>query len=62
MALPEGSRIQLLAPIIRGKGQHAKILEDIRKGSYVRVRVDGEMRELSEEISLEKNKSIPLRW
>ncbi len=57
MALPEGSRIQLLAPIIRGKkGQHAKILEDIRKGGYVRVRVDGEMRELSEEISLEKNK------
>ena len=57
MALPERSRIQLLAPIIRGKkGQHAKILEDIRKGGYVRVRVDGEMRELSEEISLEKNK------
>ncbi len=57
MQLPERSRIQLMAPIVRGKkGQHVKLLEHIRKEGYVRVRIDGQMRELSEEIDLEKNK------
>ncbi|MGI6142203.1 MAG: excinuclease ABC subunit UvrA, partial [Caldicoprobacterales bacterium] len=57
MQLPERSRIQLLAPLIRGKkGQHIKLLDSIRKDGYVRVRIDGEMRELSDEIALDKNK------
>ncbi|MDD4679951.1 MAG: excinuclease ABC subunit UvrA, partial [Clostridia bacterium] len=57
MQLPEGARIQLLAPVIRGKkGEHVKLLEHIRKEGYVRVRIDGQMLELSEEIELEKNK------
>ncbi|MCD8330131.1 MAG: excinuclease ABC subunit UvrA, partial [Lachnospiraceae bacterium] len=56
MALPEGTRIQLLAPVVRGrKGVHVKVLDQARRGGYVRVRVDGNMYELSEEISLEKN-------
>ncbi len=56
-ALPEGSRLQILAPVIRArKGEYAKIFEDARKSGYVRVRVDGAMYELSEEIKLEKNK------
>ena len=57
MQLPEKSRIQLMAPVIRGKkGQHVKLLDGIRKDGYVRVRIDGQMFELSEEIDLEKNK------
>ncbi|HWJ03127.1 MAG TPA: excinuclease ABC subunit UvrA, partial [Verrucomicrobiae bacterium] len=57
LELPEGTRIQILAPLVKGrKGEHVKIFEDIRKGGYVRVRVNGEMREISEEIKLEKNK------
>ena len=57
LALPEGSRIQVLAPVIRGKkGEHAKVLENARKSGYVRCRVDGVLYELTEEISLEKNK------
>ncbi len=53
----EGCRLQILAPLVRGKkGEHAKIFEDIRREGYVRVRVDGEIREASEEIRLEKNK------
>ena len=57
LALPEGTRFQLLAPVIRGKkGEHQKVLEDARKGGFVRVRVDGIIYDLSEEISLEKNK------
>jgi excinuclease ABC subunit A len=57
MRLGERDRIQLLAPIVRGrKGEHVKLLDDIRKDGYVRVRVDGVMRELSEDIVLEKNK------
>ena len=57
MALPEGARIQILAPVIRGKkGEHAKIFEDARKSGYVRVRVDGSMYDLSESIPLDKNK------
>ncbi len=56
MALPQGSKIQLLAPIIRGKkGQHIKELERARKSGYVRVRIDGIIYDLSEEIKLEKN-------
>ena len=56
MSMPERSRIQLLAPVVRGrKGEHAKVLEHARKGGYVRVRVDGNMYELSEEIKLDKN-------
>ncbi len=57
MALPQASRIQILAPVIRGKkGEHAKVFEDARKSGYVRVRVDGSLYELTEEIHLDKNK------
>ena len=57
MALPEASRIQILAPVIRGKkGEHAKVFEDARKSGYVRVRVDGSLYELTEDIHLDKNK------
>ncbi|MBQ1463515.1 MAG: excinuclease ABC subunit UvrA, partial [Ruminococcus sp.] len=57
MELPEGTRLQLLAPIVRGrKGQYAKELESARKGGFVRVRIDGIMYELSDDIKLEKNK------
>ena len=56
MQLPEGTRIQVMAPVIRGrKGEYAKIFEDARKSGYVRVRVDGSMYDLSEEIKLDKN-------
>ena len=57
MQLPEATRIQVMAPVIRGKkGEHAKIFEDARKSGYVRCRVDGSMYELTEEIKLDKNK------
>lgn len=57
MALPEASRIQVMAPVIRGKkGEHQKVFEDARKSGYVRCRVDGIAYDLSEEIKLEKNK------
>ena len=57
MALPEGSRIQILAPVVRArKGEHVKVLEDAKKSGYVRVRVDGNIYELSEGIELDKNK------
>ena len=56
MELPEGTKIQLLAPMVRGrKGEHVKILDRARKSGYVRVRIDGNMYELSEEIKLDKN-------
>lgn len=56
MELPEGTRIQLLAPVVRGrKGTHAKLFERAKKSGYVRVRVDGNLYELSETISLDKN-------
>ncbi len=56
MELPERTKIQLLAPVVRGrKGTHAKLFERARKSGYVRVRVDGNLYELSEEISLDKN-------
>ena len=57
MRLPEATRIQILAPVIRGKkGEHLKIFEDARKSGYVRVRADGSLYDLSEEIKLDKNK------
>ena len=56
MALPEGTKLQLLAPVVRGrKGQHEKVLERAKRSGYVRVRIDGSMYELTEEISLDKN-------
>ena len=57
MALPEATRIQVMAPVVRGKkGTHLKILDDARKSGYVRVRADGSLYDLSEEITLDKNK------
>ena len=57
LALPEGTRIQVMAPVIRGKkGEHAKVFEDAKRSGYVRARVDGSLYELDEEIKLEKNK------
>ncbi len=56
MELPEGTKIQLLAPVVRGrKGEHAKVFDRAKKSGYVRVRVDGNLYDLSEEIKLEKN-------
>ena len=56
MSLPEGTRIQLLAPVVRGrKGRHEKVLERAARSGYVRVRIDGNLYELSEEIKLDKN-------
>ena len=56
MALPERTKIQLLAPVVRGrKGTHAKLFDRAKKSGYVRVRVDGSMYELSEDITLDKN-------
>ena len=56
MAMPEGTKIQLLAPVVRGrKGEHAKVFDRARRSGYVRVRVDGNLYELTEDISLEKN-------
>jgi excinuclease ABC subunit A len=57
MEYPERTKLQILAPVISGKkGEHVKVFEDIRKQGFVRVRVNGEMREVTEEITLEKNK------
>ena len=57
MDFPERTKLQILAPIVSGrKGTHAKVLEDIKKQGFVRIRVDGEMREVAEEITLDKNK------
>jgi excinuclease ABC subunit A len=57
LKLPERSKIQLLAPVVRGrKGEHTKLFEKAKKSGYVRARVDGSMYELSEEIKLDKNK------
>ncbi|QNL44439.1 excinuclease ABC subunit UvrA [Oscillibacter hominis] len=57
LSLPEGTRIQVMAPVIRGKkGEHHKVLEDAKRSGYVRVRADGSMYELDEEIKLDKNK------
>lgn len=57
MQLPQGTKLQILAPVIRGKkGEHLKVFEDARRSGYVRARVDGHIYELSESIELEKNK------
>ena len=57
LKLPERTRIQVLAPVVRGrKGEHKKVLEGIRKDGFVRVRIDGEVVEVTEELNLEKNK------
>ncbi len=57
LALPAGTRIQVMAPVIRGKkGEHAKVFEDAKRSGYVRARVDGNLYELDEDIALEKNK------
>lgn len=62
MELPQRTKIQILAPIVRGKkGTHQKEFERAKKSGYVRVRVDGNLYELSEEIALEKNKSTTSR-
>ena len=54
---PERTKMQIFAPVVSGrKGTHVKVFEDIKKQGYVRVRVDGEMHDLGEEIELEKNK------
>ena len=54
LALPEGTRIQVLAPVVRGrKGEHTKVLEDARRAGFSRVRADGHLYELTEEIPLE---------
>ena len=56
MGLPERTKIQIMAPIVRGrKGEHVKVLERAKRSGYVRVRVDGNLYELSEEIKLDKN-------
>ena len=57
LELPEATRIQVMAPVVRGKkGTHQKLLEDARKSGYVRCRVDGSLYDLTEEIELDKNK------
>lgn len=57
LEMPQGTKIQLLAPVVRGrKGEHTKLLEDAKRSGYVRVRVDGSIYDLSEEIKLDKNK------
>lgn len=57
LEFPERTKLQILAPVVKGrKGMHVKVLDEMKKAGYVRVRVDGEMQELSEEIELEKNK------
>ncbi len=57
LKFPERTRLQVLAPVVRGrKGEHQKLLEEVRKAGYVRVRVNGEVMELEQEIKLEKNK------
>ena len=57
MELPEGTKLQVLAPIVRGrKGEFKQVLDNLRKSGYVRIKVDGEMREVAEEIALDKNK------
>ena len=57
MALEEGTRIQVLAPVVRGrKGEYTKLIQDAKKNGYVRVRVDGEVMDINEEIKLDKKK------
>lgn len=57
LALPDGTRVQIMAPVIRGrKGEYSKLLEDMQKSGYVRVRIDGQMYELSDDIAIDKKK------
>jgi len=57
LSMPEGARLQVLAPVVRSrKGEHTKLLEDARRSGYVRARIDGEVYDLGEEVKLEKNK------
>src|SRR5690606_17497738 len=57
LELPERSKLQILAPVVSGrKGTHVKILEDLQKEGYIRLRINGEMREISDDIQLDKNK------
>ncbi|WP_277673841.1 excinuclease ABC subunit UvrA [Piscibacillus halophilus] len=57
LELEERTKLQILAPVVSGrKGEHAKVIEDLKKEGYIRLRIDGEMREVSEDIQLEKNK------
>src|SRR5690606_9886076 len=61
LQFPEGTRMQILAPLVRGrKGEYRKLLEEVRKEGFVRVRVDGEVRSLDEPIELEKQKKHTL--
>lgn len=61
LAMPQGTRFMVMAPLVRGrKGEHAKIMDQMRKAGYVRMFVDGEVRTLDEEIKLEKNKKHTL--
>lgn len=61
LAMPQGTRFMVMAPLVRGrKGEHVKIMDDMRKAGYVRMFVDGEVRTLDEEIKLEKNKKHTL--
>lgn len=63
MEYPERTRLQVLGPVVSGrKGTHVKVLEEVKKQGFVRVRVDGDMLDLGEEIELEKNKNILLKW
>ena len=56
LKLPQGTKLQLLAPVVRGrKGEHAKVIDSARKSGYVRIRIDGNVYELSEDIKLDKN-------
>ena len=57
VGMEEGTKIQLLAPVVRGrKGEYNKLIEDVRKSGYVRLRIDGEVRDINEEITMEKHK------
>ncbi|HHX01644.1 MAG TPA: excinuclease ABC subunit UvrA [Firmicutes bacterium] len=57
LLLPEGTRLQILVPVIRGrKGEHRKVLESIRKDGFIRIRVNGELHEVTDELNLDKNK------
>ena len=61
LGLPEGTRFMVMAPLVRGrKGEHQKVLDDMRRAGYVRMYIDGEVRTLDEEITLEKNKKHSL--
>ena len=63
LSLPEGTRLLVLAPMVRGrKGEFKKLLEEIRREGYVRVRLDGELYELSDVPPIDKQKSTPWKW